>query len=551
MYFKIKHFKRDFSRWSLILVAICAFVSLPIISIIFGLFKGTGEMWKHIVSYFLLDYVINSIYLILGCSLICFTIGVSSAWVVSRYQFKGRKLVEWLLFMPLSIPSYIVAYTYVGLLGNGGSLINILNKVGLNIQKIEVMNIGGLIWVLSFSLYPYVYAASRAIFISFPNSIKETSFLLGASKIKYFLKIVLPLSSPAIIGGLFLVCMEVLNDYGAAKYFGINTFTTGIFRTWTALEDIQSSIYLCGILVCLVLALVLLVKWWRGKKSYDLKLEGEKNFTLKRQNVSGTKKFLCYFTILTPIIFGFVLPLLQLLKWAFQTFENVFNTSVLVITFQSMSIAFFTSILIIIISILIIYLSKWNFLKQFNFLTKISIIGYVIPGAIIGIAVISNSQSIINFFNDFLNLRVGYLFYSSSVVLVYAYIFRFLAVGFNSIEANTLKLGKNLAESSYLLNKSKLRTLIKIDLPLLKTTIIGAFILVFIDVLKELPLTLILKPYNLQTLAVHAYAYAEDERVAEASIPALLLIFLVGILISIFNISISEFKLKQTFGKRN
>ena len=545
MYFNLKHFKRDINSWSLWLVTISVVVSLPILTIIIGLFEGVGEMWNHIVTYFLIDYITNSIFLIVGCGLLSFLLGVSSAWIITNYQFKGSKLIEWLLFMPLSIPSYIVAYSYVGMFGNGGSLILVLNKIGLNIQKIEMMNIGGLIWVLSFSLFPYVYAASRAVFISIPNSLKDTTLLLGGSKSRFFLKIALPVALPAIIGGLFLVCMEVLNDYGAAKYFGINTFTTGIFRTWTALEDLQSSIYLSGILVLLVLIIVSLIKWLKGNKSYNLKIDDEKNSFSKRENLSGFKKIFYISIILTPITFGFLVPLTQLIIWSKQTFSTNFNFSLISLTIQSLLTAFSTSFLVVLIAIILIYFSKWNLLKKLNIFPKIATIGYVIPGAIIGIAIIRNSQNIINFFDEFFNLKVGFLFYSSSIILIYAYIFRFLAVGYNSIESNTLKFGKYLSESSYLLKFGKLKTLIKVDLPLLKTTLVGAFILVFIDVLKELPLTLILKPYNLQTLAVQAYAYAEDEQVAKSALPALLLIIVVGILISIFNYSLSKFNLKR------
>ena len=545
MYFNLKYFKRDFSKWSLLLVALSILIAIPIFIIVLGMFNGVGEMWIHIVSYFLLDYVINSIFLIIGCGLLSSIIGVSSAWIITKYKFKGRKLFEWLLFMPLAIPSYIVAYTYVGMFGNKGTIILFINSLGIDIQKLEMMNIGGLIWVLSFSLFPYVYAASRAVFISLPNSIWESSLLLGASKSRFFFSIVIPLASPAIIGGIFLVCMEVLNDYGAAKYFGINTFTTGIFRTWTALEDLQSSIYLSGILFFLVLILFGFIKWIRRKKSYNMKIESENKSTQHISSLSGVKKIFYISIVLVPITFGFILPLIQLLIWANQTFNEIFDYSLIENSIKSLSIAFITSLLVIIISITLIYLTKWNHMRKLNFFSKIATIGYVIPGAIIGIAVIRSSQTIINFYDDFFRLKIGFLFYSSSVVLVYAYIFRFLAVGYNSIESNTLKLGKYLSESSYLLGYGKIKTLIKVDLPLLKTTILGTFILVFIDVLKELPLTLILKPYNLQTLAVQAYAYAEDERVAESALPSLLIIIVVGFLISIFNYKSSKFKIRE------
>ena len=545
MVLKIKHLKRDFNKSSLLIVIISLLLAIPVFAILISLFKGTGEMWEHITSYFLIDYIQNSIILLLGSGIICFVIGTSSAWVVSRYKFKGRKIIEWLLFMPLAIPSYIVAYSYVGLFGYGGSFIKFINYLGFNnIDNIEMMNIYGLVWVLSFSLYPYVYASTRLIFQSYPTRLKDTASLLGASKNKYFFKIALPLASPAIIGGLFLVFMEVLNDYGAAKYYGINTFTTGIFRTWTALEDLQSSIYLSAILVVLVFVLVLIVKWLRGRRSYNLKTYNSNDQDeIYRKDLKGLKKIIFLTIVFVPILFGFLFPFLQLIIWGLQTFESMFNSDLLNIGIQTLFLGLSTSIIVVFLATSLIYLSKWNYLKQLNVTSKLATLGYVIPGAIIGIGVIKSSHSITEYFSTYHNIKIGYIIYNSILVLIYAYVFRFIAVAFNSIESNTLKLSKSLSESSNLLGFGKIKTFFKIDFPLIKNALLTSFILVFIDVIKELPLTLILKPYNLSTLAIKAYEYAEDERVAEAALPALFLIFIIGSMISVVNY---RFKLNKS-----
>ena len=545
MVLKIKHLKRDFNKSSLLIVIISLLLAIPVFAILISLFKGTGEMWEHITSYFLIDYIQNSIILLLGSGIICFVIGTSSAWVVSRYKFKGRKIIEWLLFMPLAIPSYIAAYSYVGLFGYGGSFIKFINYLGFNsIDNIEMMNIYGLVWVLSFSLYPYVYASTRLIFQSYPTRLKDTASLLGASKNKYFFKIALPLASPAIIGGLFLVFMEVLNDYGAAKYYGINTFTTGIFRTWTALEDLQSSIYLSAILVVLVFVLVLIVKWLRGRRSYNLKTYNSNDQDeIYMKDLKGLKKIIFLTIVFVPILFGFLFPFLQLIIWGIQTFESMFNSDLLNIGIQTLFLGLSTSIIIVFLATSLIYLSKWNYLKQLNVTSKLATLGYVIPGAIIGIGVIKSSHSITEYFSTYHNIKIGYIIYNSILVLIYAYVFRFIAVAFNSIESNTLKLSKSLSESSNLLGFGKIKTFFKIDFPLIKNALLTSFILVFIDVIKELPLTLILKPYNLSTLAIKAYEYAEDERVAEAALPALFLIFIIGSMISVVNY---RFKLNKS-----
>ena len=543
MFLKIKHFKRDFNKWTVLIVAVSLFLAIPVFSILISLFRGNGEMWEHITTYFLFDYIKNSIILIFGTGLLTFTIGTSSAWIISRYTFRYKKIIEWLLFMPLAIPSYIVAYTYVGLIGNGGTFIEILRDFGFSVIRVEMMNIYGLIWVLSFSLYPYVYAGTRTIFQSYPSQLKHTASLLGVSNKKYFFTVALPLASPAIIGGLFLVFMEVLNDYGAAKYYGVSTFTTGIFRTWTALEDLQSSIYLSAILVILVFILVLIVKWLRGRRSYNLtQTNTNQKSTDNRVKISGLKKILYLGILLIPILFGFILPLIQLVIWGTQTFDSIFNNDLIILGLESLSLGLSTALLVVFLACLLIYLSKWNYLKRFNIFSKIATLGYVIPGAIIGVGIIRTSKSLTDLFSFQFDFEIGHLVYNSILVLIYAYLFRFIAVAYNSIEGNTLKIGNNLSESSYLLGYGKIKTFFKIDFPLLRSALLSSFILVLIDVMKELPLTLILKPYNLSTLAVRAYEYAEDERVAEAALPALFLIFLIGTMITLLNYKLRENK---------
>ena len=543
MFLKIKHFKRDFNKWTVLIVAVSLFLAIPVFSILISLFRGNGEMWEHITTYFLFDYIKNSIILIFGTGLLTFTIGTSSAWIISRYTFKYKKIIEWLLFMPLAIPSYIVAYTYVGLIGNGGTFIEIFRDFGFSVIRFEMMNIYGLIWVLSFSLYPYVYAGTKTIFQSYPSQLKHTASLLGVSNKKYFFSVALPLASPAIIGGLFLVFMEVLNDYGAAKYYGVSTFTTGIFRTWTALEDLQSSIYLSAILVILVFILVLIVKWLRGRRSYNLtQTNTNQKSTDNRVKISRLKKILYLGILLIPILFGFIMPLIQLVIWGIQTFDSMFNNDLIILGLESLSLGLSTALLVVFLACLLIYLSKWNYLKRFNIFSKIATLGYVIPGAIIGVGIIRTSKSLTDLFSFQFDFEIGHLVYNSILVLIYAYLFRFIAVAYNSIEGNTLKIGNNLSESSYLLGYGKIKTFFKIDFPLLRNALISSFILVLIDVMKELPLTLILKPYNLSTLAVRAYEYAEDERVAEAALPALFLIFLIGTMITLLNYKLRENK---------
>jgi iron(III) transport system permease protein len=281
--------------------------------------------------------------------------------------------------------------------------------------------------------------------------------------------------------------------------------------------------------------LMRLSRWMRSRRSYAFKMKEISDKEDRRIKLEGRRKYVGYFILSIPILFGLVLPLGQLIHWASLNMEALYSSELWEVAFQSVTLASTAAILILLFALVLLYLSRWNYIKSLNFFSRIPAIGYVLPGAIIGIGIIRSSQEIINFFQDQFGLEIGYLFYGSSFILVYAYIFRFMAVAYNPIEASSLKLGKGLSESSYLLGSNRWRTMLKIDFPLMKPVILSTFLLVFIDLMKELPLTLILKPYDLNTLALNAFAYADDERLAEAAWPALLLVAMIGLLMIILN----------------
>lgn len=523
---KSTYLKRDINKWSFYTLAIVLFVSVPILIIFYKLFSGPGESWQHIVDYVLVDYTINTLWLIIGCLIFTLIFGVYSAWIVSRYQLPFQKILEWMLILPLAIPSYITAYAYAGFFDYGGSLELLLRSFGLTINKIDILNIYGLIMVLSLSLFPYVYVSARAVFLYQSNRIIEASKLLGVSELKTFFKVVLPIARPAIVAGVFLVLMEVLNDYGAAKYFGIPTFTTGIFRTWFSLEEPLTAVYLSAILLVFVFMLILLERLQRGDKKFSNATKSD--VPLPKRDTSKSFKLVLTFLVSIPIILGFIIPFFQLIYWSTLTFSSTFTLPLVFIVFQSFLVAFTSSILTVFFALMILYFPTWNRIKLFKNSSKIATLGYAIPGAVIALGVMIPTlffdKWFINVVKQVANIEIGLLINSSIAILVYAYIIRFLAVAFNPIAASQTKINKSLFESSKLLGKSNFTTFFKIEFPLLKTAIYSAIILVFVDVMKELPLTLILKPYHINTLAVKAYEYASDEQIMEVSVPSLLII---------------------------
>ena len=532
----LKNIQRDTNKWSIFLLTIVLFIAFPIITIFINLFYGPGKTWNHLVNKLLPNYLLNSLWLILGTSFLTLLLGVCSAWIVSRYHFPFRKQFEWLLILPLTIPSYIAAYAYAGVFDYGGVIQKTFDI------KIDIMNLFGLIFVLSVTLYPYIYMASRAFFLNQSNNLIETSKLLGASKRKTFFKLILPLARPAFIGGLILVLMEVLNDYGAAKYYGVNTFTTGIFRAWFSLEEPETAIYLSAILVLIIFLIISLEKWQRRKKGYFNVTKNHQK--IKRENLSSKLRFTCFCLVFFPVLVGFLIPVLQLVYWAFLTLKEVLTPEFFNISLQSLGISLIAAFFTVFFALLLIYLSQWNRLSLIKSVSKIGIVGYTIPGAVIAVGILIPTLFIdkwlINLLKNVFNYKIGFIINGTSMALIYAYAIRYLAVAYNPIEASSLKFGKPLSEASNLLGKGNLRTFIKINFPLLKTAILSAFILVFVDIMKELPLTLILKPYHINTLAVKAYEFASDELIAEAALPSLFIIFTAMIPVLFLNRIISK-----------
>ena len=530
---RLAHFFRDTNRWTASTLLLTIFITIPLTILWAYLLEGRGEMWSHLQRYLLPTYLSNSLILVIGTTALTLTLGVGAAWLVTQYRFVGQRWMDGLLFLPLAIPSYIMAYAYVGALGNGGTLMVSLQSLGADIQRIEMKNIVGLIWVLSLSLYPYVYAAARALFRQLPAYLRESAYLLGTSESRFFFRVALPLSIPAATAGLFLVIMEVFNDYGAAKYFGVNTFTTGIFRTWTALEDLQSALYLCAMLVVIVFVILMVLRWLQRYRNYTIPPTTQQELKRSQRSLSKRHQLMVIAFLSIPLIGGLILPMGQLLYWATLTYDTMLNFALVELTLQSCGLAMAAAGCCVLLAVLLIYSNRWNELQRTKWLPRLATLGYIIPGAIIGISVLRSSQVVIDFFATKLNMEIGYLFFGSSIILLYAYTFRFLAVAHNPLAAHVEKQQKNLAHTAYLLGASKLKALWTVELPLLRTALLSAFLLVFVDVLKELPLTLILKSYKIQTLAVNAYEYADDERVSEAALPALVLILISAVLLII------------------
>lgn len=518
------------NNWAGFACLVLLLVATPILTIILKLFDTPGTHWEYISSRLYSVYLSGTLLILLGVAVCTFIIGVGMAWLVSAYDFPGRKELEWLLILPLAFPSYMMAYAYVGILEYTGpvhSFIRELTGWQITGPLIDIMNTPGAVFIFSMSLFPYVYVVCRTSFISRSREVQEAAFLLGSSPLQTFFRIALPLARPAIAGGIALASMEVLNDYGTVKYFGLDTFTTGIFRAWFSFGDLNTGVRLAAMLTILVMVLIWLEHKSRGNRGWVTR--STSSSPPLRTQLKGTGLVLGGLAGLTALCISFIFPLAQLVYWVIQTAHKIINHDFWILVLRSFSLAAFTSALIVILATILLYALRLSTFSWIRYVTGIASLGYAIPGAVIAVGVMSPTIGLDKWLLK-MNGGTGGLLLSSTVfMLIFAYCVRFMAVGYNAIDAGFQKTGKHVNEAARTLGRNSWNTLWKVDLPIVKNSIAAGLLLTFVDVIKELPLTLILRPFNFHTLATKAFDMATNEQVPEAA-NASLIVILTGVI---------------------
>ena len=517
-----------FNPWVIFPFLIFLVFLSPLLVVLASLFGNYSDNWNHLLTYVLSSYVFNSLFLIFGVSIIASILGVGSAWIVSNYNFLGKSFFEWALILPLAVPPYILAYTFTGLFDSYGSANNLIRELfSLNSNHIffpNIRNIYGAIIVFSFTLYPYIYLATRMALINQSRSILEVGKTLGLNKLGIVFKLALPMIRPAIIAGLMLVIMETLSDFGAVEHFAIPTFTTGIFRTWYGLYDLQTAMQLSSLLLIFITFFIFIERLSRKNISYTSgsPIYGE----IMKVKLKGYKNILAFLICLIPLLVGFVLPILELSNWAINYKLDFFNEDFLKNSANTIYLAVIAAIFCTFLTLLMnfsIRVQKNNFLF---FMSSSLTLGYAIPGLILAIGI----MQIFNFLdNYFFSTLFNFVLTGSILGLVVAYIIKAYALSNSVIEPAYLRVSPYMDDIAKTLNASNLKLLKNIHLPLLKTSFLTSIVLVISEVIKELPATLILRPFNFDTLAVSTYIYASEERMYEAAAPSIAIV-LVGLI---------------------
>ena len=500
----------------------------PVILVLSSLFYGYSENWFHLYNYVLSEYIINSIFLIIGVSFFVVLIGVLSSWLVTNYDFAGKSFFEWALILPLAVPPYILAYTFTEIFDTYGSANILLNNIFLlDDKKVffpNVRNIYGAIAVFSFTLYPYVYLVSRMAFINQSISIIEAGRVLGLSRVGAFFKLSIPLIRPAIFAGLALVIMETLSDFGAVEHFAIATFTTGIFRTWYGMYDLNTAMQLASLLLIFVTVFLVIERISRKNASFVSSNSLYKKYDIIK--LKGYKNFLAMLFCFTPIFMGFILPITELLNWTINYKLDFFNIDFLESSFNSLLLAIIAALLCTMISFLINFSTRFQGNKFLSFLSSTLMLGYAVPGLILAIGI----TQLLTFLDNYIEFfKFNFILTGSLIGLIIAYIIKSYALSNSTIEASFQRVSSSLDDVSKTLNISGFKLMYKIHLPLVKTGLLTSFLLVGSEVIKELPATLILRPFNFETLAVSAYNYASEERMHEAAAPSIAIV-IVGLL---------------------
>lgn len=524
---------------NLLLIGISLLLSLPVLTVIFSWFFPSTDTWRHLYTTVLDEYLINSLLLMLGVGMLSSLLGIIPAWLVTMCEFPGKRTLEWSLLLPLAIPAYIIAYTYAGILDATGPVQTFLREVtGWEFREYwfpEIRSLGGAIFMLSFVLYPYIYLISRAAFIEQSICALEVARTLGCGPYKTFFRVALPLARPAIIVGLSLVLMETLADYGTVQYYGIATFTTGIFRTWFGLGDSIAASQLSSLLL-LFIAILIYMEYW-SRKQQRFHHTSTRYSTLVPARLNGWLAWLALLGCSVPVIVGFLIPVWFLFRWAMLTYADVLTPEFFRLIWNSFMLALSAAVLATMVALVLAYGKR----RQPDTVNRLSVnicsLGYAIPGTVIAVGVMLPfawlDTTLDTFFRSYLQFSTGLLFSGTLLAVMFAYLVRFLAVSIRTIEAGLVKIKPSMDEVSRSFGISGARLIHRVHVPMMRGSFLAALLLVFVDVLKELPATLILRPFDFNTLAIRAYELANEERLADAACPSLAIV-LVGILPVIF-----------------
>ncbi|WP_391571196.1 ABC transporter permease [Cohnella sp.] len=522
--------KSHLNGWLWMTMLGAAVILLPILYVLSTLFHSPTDNWSRVKQYLFVDYALGSLELVVYAGFTATALGVTLAWLVGRYSFPLRNFYRWALILPLALPPYIAAYTYRTMTGYTGFIQSTLrNEFGVSVppRVFEVVSLRGAVFILVLTLFPYVYMLTRNYLERQSAVYLDNAALLGHGGFSQFFRVMLPLARPAIVAGGMLVVFEIMSDYGVASYFGVQTLSTAIFQTWFGLYDVDSAMRLAAWLMLAVIGLFSLERYLRRNRQYSFAVGGQTRSLKKlRGKAAAGASLYCGFVFLL----AFVLPVAQLAVWTSWTLNKVWRPDFLNLIQSTFAGAAYATSIVIVLALLAARTTR-KFGSGFAYaLSRMMTSGYAVPGAVVAIGVLGVFTQLDHLLSGFyirMGRIEGALVLSLSLgMLLTGYVIRFFSMGYNALESGYEKLPNAYLEASRLLGRGSWQTFARVELPLLRGSLLTGFMLTFVEIVKELPLTLLLRPFNFDTLAARAYRYAADERIYEAAPPSLLLVLI-------------------------
>ena len=516
------------SGWSLATLSLGLLLIGPFVALVYAMTGDSGGLWLHLMETVFPRYVANTVALMAGVGLLSLLFGLTAAWLVTRYEFFGSGLLDWTLLLPATVPAYIIAYTYTDLLEYAGPVQVALRDVfgwtsARDYWFPEIRSLGGAILVMGSVLYPYVYLMARTAFRLTPASYYEVALLHDRS---IAFSVGIPLARPAIIAGLALVLMEVVSDFGTVEYFAVETLTLGIFNVWLGMNNLTAAAQIAGVAFVFILGLLYIEQRARGQQRFFD--PGRPREGLRPVRLSGAKAALCAAVCLVPLTVGFVVPVGVLLWFVAAGLSSTDYGALVTAAANSLAVSFAAAAIVMGVALVTVLVVSYKRHPALGVLTAISAMGYAFPGTVLAIGVVvfagaldSGVEAVVEgaFGGAFGGLLIG-----GVALLVAGYVVRFQAIGYGATLAGVKRLSPNIMNASFVLGRGFSRSLVTLAPPLLRKSILAGGLLVFVDVMKELPMTLLLRPFDFETLATYVYQFATDELLEHSALAALAIV---------------------------
>jgi len=520
-----------FNGWALGTLIVAVIVVLPILWVVGLALSPSGDVWTHLVDTVLGRLIWTTLLLMTGVGLGTFVIGTSTAWVVTMCRFPGQKFFEWALLIPMAVPAYVIAYVYTDVLEYSGPVQGFIRDLaGFETRRDyafpEIRSLGGAITMMTLVLYPYVYLMARSAFLAQSVCVLEASRTLGCGPWRSFFKVALPLARPALAVGVSLVMMETLNDYGTVDFFAVATFTTAIFDVWLNMNSPSGAAQLATVLLAFVIVLVGLER--AGRRQQKFHSTSSRIKAISGYKLAPLPAAAAFTACALPVTLGFVVPAGVLGGYALDFHQETLDANFWSFTANSLGLSGLAAVIAIILGVFLAYSLRLGRAPWLNVVARLAALGYAVPGAVLAIGILMflgfTDNTLDSFARGTLGVSTGLFFSGTAVAVIFGYVVRFLSLSFGSAESGLSKITPSMDGAARTLGAGPLSTLRRVHLPMLKGSIVTAALLVFVDCMKELPMTTILRPFDFETLATFVHQYASDEMLPEASLAALTIV---------------------------